>query len=199
MKADGILLLFSLGLTLLPQMVRERKWRVAAAMLGPGVPVWLGRAVFLKLVHAAEQGDFLPITPATFLAHADRAGVLMKWTREELTTGPRWNVLWPMTALAATWMIASLKFAEWWPLVATVLLPLALYPGVFFFSAWNTQLEDHVKSSLGRLYLQLAPCAVLLISTAMGYWANGRVQVSRPELPHPRPGRKNLRRGAARK
>lgn len=198
-KADGIVLLFVLGLTLLPQVVRERKWRDAAVILGPGVAVWLGWAVFLKLAHTVKQGDFLPITPATFLANSDRAGALMKWAWEELTTWPRWNVLWPLTALAATWMIASRRFAEWWPLVATVLLPLALYPAVFFFSAWNTQLEDHVKSSLGRLYLQVAPCAVLLISTAMGYWANGRKQVVSLEVPAPRRGRKNPRRRAARK
>jgi hypothetical protein len=199
MKADGILLLFAFGLTILPKAIRGRKWRDVAMMLGPGVTVWLGWAVFLKLAHTVKQGDFLPITPATFLAHADRAGVLMKWTWEELTTWPRWNVLWPLTALATTCMIASRRFAEWWPLVVPVLLPLALYPGVFFFSAWNTQLEDHVKWSLGRLYLQVAPCAVLLIATAMGYWANGRKQVSSPELPHPRQGRKNPRRRAARK
>ncbi len=195
-KADGLVLLFVLGLTLLPQVIRDRKWRGAAVILGPGVAVWLGWALFLKMAHTVKQGDFLPITPTTFLAHADRAGLLMKWAFEELTTWPRWNVLWPITAVAAIWMIASRKFAEWWTLVAPVLLPLAIYPAVFLFSAW-IQLEDHVKSSLGRLYMQVAPCAVLLISTAMGYWATGRKQVVSPEIsPPPRHGRKNHRRHA---
>jgi hypothetical protein len=57
--------------------------------------------------------------------------------------------------------------ATWYPLVVNALLPLLLYPCVFFFSAW-VPFEAHVGVALPRLFIHNAPAAVLLVSIACG-------------------------------
>jgi len=165
-KADGAVPLLCVAVAVVPLVIGERRWKAGAWIILPGMAVALGWWAFWKLNGVPRPGDFAAITPAVFLSHLDRAKPLLSWTFEELTTWGRWGLLWPLVAAALGGFFLYTRRSRWYPWFATVGLPLVLYPCAFFFSAWNP-VEAHVKSSINRLVLQVAPAAALLVGTAL--------------------------------
>jgi hypothetical protein len=64
-------------------------------------------------------------------------------------------------------LVSRKRTATWYPLVVNAVLPLLLYPCVFFFSAWPS-VEGHVRVALPRLFIHNAPAAILLVAVACG-------------------------------
>jgi hypothetical protein len=165
-KNDGVIALLCIALTVMPKVVQERNWKAAAWMMTPGFGVLFGWHVLIKLSHVKE-GDLLPFTLTNLLAHLNRTGTLVRAATQELLTRDHWNILWPAAILAGVLLIIRTRASTWYPLVVNALLPLLLYPCVFFFSAW-VPFEAHVGVSLPRLFIHNAPAAILLLSIACG-------------------------------
>ena len=166
-KAEGSIALIAFVIAVAPKCLRDRDWRAAGWLLIPGFSVWMGWNAFLRLTDAPRLSEFLPMTPANFLAHWNRAPDLLRWTWEELVAWNHWSILWPLAAVALVLALAGRLRLPWFPIAANVFLPLAVYPTVFFFSAWNP-VEPHVLSSLWRLFLHSVPGVVWLIGIAAG-------------------------------
>ncbi len=165
-KNDGVIALLCIALTIVPRVVQERNWKAAAWMMTPGFGVLFGWHLLIKLSHVKE-GDLLPFTLANLLAHLNRTGPLVRSTIQELLTWAHWSILWPAAIVAGALLISRARMATSYPLVVNALLPLLLYPCVFFFSAW-VPFEAHVGVALPRLFIHNAPAAVLLVSIACG-------------------------------
>jgi hypothetical protein len=172
-KSEGELLLLCLAAALAPAIIRRRDWVAGAWTLLPGFGIWFGWLAFLSLTHTSKATDFLPFTPAVLLAHLDRAGQLLNWTLEELLALEHWSALWPFTAVAIIFLTLRVRSRRCFFWAASVVLPLVLYPSVYFFSAW-VPVEPHVKSSLPRLFIHVAPTAILIVGVAFGKVFNAR-------------------------
>jgi hypothetical protein len=172
-KTEGELLLLCLAAALAPAIIRRRDWVAGTWTLLPGFGIWFGWVAFLSLTHASKATDFLPFTPAVLLTHLDRAGQLFVWTLEELSASNRWSALWPLTAAAIIFLTLRVRSRRCFFWAASVLLPLILYPCVYFFSAW-VPVEPHVKSSLPRLFIHVAPAAIMIVGVAFGKVFNAR-------------------------
>jgi hypothetical protein len=165
-KNDGTIGLLCTTIAVMPKAIQDRNWKAVAWMLAPGFGLLLAWHGLQKLGHFTG-GDLLPITPANLLLHLNRAGGLLHLALEELTTRDRWGLLWPAAIAAAAVLGVRRQLAEWYPLAVNALLPLVLYPAVFFFSAWQP-FEVHVQSALPRLFVHNAPAAILLVAVACG-------------------------------
>jgi hypothetical protein len=165
-KNDGLIGLLCIGLTVMPKAVRERSWKAAVWMMIPGFGVLFGWHVLIKLSHVKE-GDLLPFTLTNFVTHVNRAGGLVRLTTQELLTWNHWGILWPTTLVAGAFLVSRKCTATWYPLLVNAILPLVLYPCVFFFSAWPS-VESHVRVALPRLLIHNAPAAILLVAVACG-------------------------------
>lgn len=165
-KNDGVIALLCIALTIMPKVVQDRNWKAAAWMMTPGFGVLCGWHMLIKLSHVKE-GDLVPFTLGNLLAHLDRTGTLVRSTIQELLTWNHWSILWPAAIVAAIVLVSHTRMATWYPLVVNALLPLLLYPCVFFFSAW-VPFQAHVGSALPRLFIHSAPAAILLVSVACG-------------------------------
>jgi hypothetical protein len=165
-KNDGVIALLCIALTILPRVIQERNWKAAAWMMTPGFGVLFGWHMLIRLSHVKE-GDLVPFTLANLLAHLNRTGTLIRLTIQELVTWDHWSILWPAAIIAGVLLISRTRVVTWFPLVLNALLPLILYPCVFFFSAW-VPFEAHVGVALPRLFIHNTPAAILLLSVACG-------------------------------
>jgi hypothetical protein len=165
-KNDGVIALLCIALTATPKVIRERNWRAGAWMIAPGFGVLFCWRMLLKLSHVAE-GDLLPFTLTNLWTHLNRTGDLARWTTMELLTWDHWGILWPATLVAGAFLVSRKCMVTWYPLAVNAVLPLLLYPCVFFFSAWPS-VEDHVRVALPRLFIHNAPAAILLVSITCG-------------------------------
>ena len=161
-KSEGIIPLLCIAVAIAPLVVRERNWKLAVRVVLPGLGLWLIWKTFMKALHVPQEVDFAGFTPGIFLSHLDRARPLVAWTLQELTSWTRWSLVWPLAAAAVVLLIQRTRGWQWYPWAAVVLLPLAIYPCTYFFSAWDP-VEPHVKSSLPRLFLHVAPVAALMV------------------------------------
>jgi hypothetical protein len=165
-KVDGIIPLSCLALAIVPLLIRGRKWKLVAWAILPGFGIWLGWSALMRVLGVPREADFARFTPAVFLSHVDRARPLALWTLRELTAVRRWSLLWPLVAAALAYLVLCKEKWRWYPWVATVCLPLALYPCVYFFSAWDS-FEMHLWVSLPRLFVQVAPAAALMVGVVL--------------------------------
>jgi len=165
-KNDGVIALLCITVTIMPRVIHERNWKAAAWMMIPGFGVLFGWHMLIKFSHLNE-GDLVPVTVANLLAHLNRTGTLFRFTTQELLTWDHWGILWPAAIVAGALLMTRARTVPWYPLVVNGLLPLLLYPCVFFFSAW-VQFQAHVGVTLPRLFIHNAPAAILLVSVACG-------------------------------
>lgn len=163
-KNDGAVALFCIAVSVLPKIIIDRNWRAGAWLLVPGFSVCLGWHVLLVARHLRDN-DLLPVTLSTLIAHLDRSGVIIHLTIKELSNWNRWSILWPSTLVGALFLIFRQPITRWYPLVVNALLPLILYPCVFFFSSYSP-FETHIGVALYRLFIQSGLPALLLLSTA---------------------------------
>jgi hypothetical protein len=165
-KNDGLIALLCIALAVVPKAAWKRNWKAAAWMLMPGFGLLFGWRVFTKVTHLV-QGDLLPFTLANLLAHLNRTGELVRLTNQEVLRWEHWGILWPATLAAGAFVVTRKRMFTWYPLVVNALLPLVLYPCVFFFSMW-VPFETHVRVALPRLFIHNAPAAILLVAVACG-------------------------------
>jgi hypothetical protein len=128
--------------------------------------VVLGWKIFLGLVHVSADRDFLPVSVSVALQHVDRLPFVMTALGRELLAWGRWSLLWPLTILAVIRIARDSELARWRLLAPVMAALLALYSGIYIFSAWPS-LPLHVVTSLPRLLLPVAMPAVLAVAVAI--------------------------------
>jgi hypothetical protein len=165
-KKDGVIALLCITMTIIPRVIHERNWKAAAWMMTPGFGVLFGWHMLITFSHLNES-DLVPVTLANLVAHLNRTGTLVRFTTQELLTWDRWGILWPAAIVAGALLMTRARVVTRYPLVVNALLPLLLYPCVFFFTAW-VHFQAHVGVTLPRLFIHNAPAAILLLSIACG-------------------------------
>lgn len=161
-KTDGVILLLCIAAAIAPLVVRGLDWEVGAWVVLPGLSLLIVWRMFLTVLGVPPETDFAAFTPAVFLSNVDRARPLLSWTLQEFGAWRNWSLLWPLAAAALVFLFVGARRFEWYPWAAVVLLPLFIYPNIYFFSAWDP-VEPHVKSSLPRLFIHIAAAAALMV------------------------------------
>jgi hypothetical protein len=163
-KNDGFIALLCITLTVVPTLLKKRDRTAALWILAPAFTIWLGWRIFLHLCHI-KPAYLLPLTWSTLVTHLNRTGTIARFTAQELTAWDRWGILWPAALASAVFLVSRRATMKWYPLVVNALLPLVLYPCVFFFSAYGS-VQVHLSVALSRLFIHNGLSAVLLIATA---------------------------------
>ena len=138
----------------------------------PGVCVIVGWQIYLKAMHASPAQDFDSIGLARLCANSYRFGPVLRSLISEAATIEHWNLLWLATLAAFLCFVIRGRGQHALMLVICTVAPIALYCGVYLFSAWSDYLH-HVQSSLPRLLLHVAPLSMLAIALALGLPARG--------------------------
>jgi len=164
-KREGIVLAAVLVVALGWITVRRRSIHLLPPALLPLVTLAGGWAIFLHAVQASADRDFLPVSMETAAQHAERLPLILIALGRELVAVQRWNLLWPLTALAAIRVWRDNALACWRILPPVIVALCALYSAIYLFSAWPS-LALHLVTSLPRLLLPVAMPALLLVAAA---------------------------------
>jgi hypothetical protein len=129
-------------------------------LLAPALLLRTVWSYMLSVAKAPRDGDFqlqpkLSQIPAIVMSVVHECA---KWKQ--------WSLFWPLLAVALVLFLAGRNRERFLPWATGVFLPLAIYPSVFIFSAWNP-ITDHIASSITRLFLQVIPAAVLFVVLAV--------------------------------
>jgi hypothetical protein len=141
---------------------RARTWTTLLVILG-AVALPLPWLLFTHLVHPLGR-DFLPLTPAVFVAHAGRLPHIATFFVLQMLAFTKWSLLW--VALAGTLLLAARRLTpSGRGLLLLLLGQLGIYVMAFVFSDWQPY-TAHVQTSLDRLLVQTVPLALLLLAEA---------------------------------
>jgi len=143
---------------------KRQRWRALAVASLPGVAVILGWQAFVRLNHSLNITQFSPLSFGTLRANLWRAPTIVGAVGGEMLNRRHWGVFW-LIALAATVMLWRSKSRELKILPLLVLLPMAIYSGVYVFSLWPSFLT-HLESSFPRLLIHVALVATLMAAAA---------------------------------
>jgi len=168
-KREGLVLAGVLALALFWITWQRGKIRQFPAAILPLAIVVLGWKVFLHLVHVSADRDFLPVSVSVAFQHAGRLPFVISALGRELLAWERWSLLWPLTVPAVIRIARDPALARWRLLAPVMAVLLALYCGIYIFSAWP-KLALHVATSLPRLLLPVAMPALLAIAVAVPRW-----------------------------
>jgi len=116
--------------------------------------------LFVLLTHPLGR-DFLPTTPAVFLAHVGRLTYIVPTFALQMLDIGNWSMLW---ALLLALLALSLRRlgGPGYGLLLLLLAQLGAYALAFVFSDWLPY-TAHVQTSLSRLLVQTVPLALLLL------------------------------------
>jgi hypothetical protein len=142
---------------------RARAWTTLVVLLG-AVALPLPWLLFTHLVHPLGR-DFLPLTPAVFVAHAGRLPHIATFFVLQMLAFTNWSLLW--VALAGTLLLAARRLTlSGHGLLVLLLGQFGIYVVAFVFSDWQPY-TAHVQTSLDRLLVQTVPLALLLLVEAL--------------------------------
>jgi len=164
-KAEGIILVLAVMIAAAPVSMRRRDWRAAIWIVLPGVTAWAAWRAMLGVLRVPRESDFVPVSMDYLSSHLDRARSLVSWMAQELTNWQAWSYLWIFLLIAVALALRNAQRWRWYPGSVAVLVPLVIYPCVYLFTAWNS-VEAHVKSSLPRLLIHIAPTAAVVAGVA---------------------------------
>ena len=165
-KREGVILWFVV--TACGAWIIWRRRGVVPALLSflPGVCVIVGWQIYLKAMHVSPAQDFDSIGLAPLCANLYRIGPVLRSLISEAATIEHWNLLWLATLVAFFCFVIRGRGQHALMLVVCTVAPIALYCGVYLFSAWSDY-RHHVGSSLPRLLLHVAPLSMLAIALAL--------------------------------
>ena len=150
--------------------LRARAWTMMWVILGAAaLPLpWL---LFTHVVHPLGR-DFLPLTPAVFVAHAGRLPHIATFFVLQMLAFKNWSLLW--VALAGVLLLAARRLTlSGRGLLLLLLGQLGIYLLAFVFSNWQPY-AAHLQTSLDRLLVQTVPLALLLVVEAVAALTAGR-------------------------
>jgi hypothetical protein len=165
-KRDGIVLWFVLVVCGVWIIWRRKGILPAILSLLPGICVIAGWQVYLRQMDLRAPGDFLPMTLPVLISNFDRLVPVTHLLLKEVTTMKHWSLLWYLTPIAFLCLMWRHRSERADVLLICTTLPLALDCAIYLFSSWPDYLH-HVRFSLPRLVLQVAPLAVLSVALAL--------------------------------
>jgi hypothetical protein len=139
--------------------------RLCLALL-PLAMTTLAWKAWLASVHFSPESDFLPVSLAAAVQHADRLPFILTALGRELLTWQRWNLLWLLAVPALVHIGRQPALARWRLLAPIIGALLFAYTGIYIFSSWAS-LPLHIVTSLPRLLLSVAMPALLAIAVAV--------------------------------
>ncbi|MGH9856116.1 MAG: hypothetical protein ACREBD_40295, partial [Blastocatellia bacterium] len=163
-KQEGAVLWLCLIALAAIKVVQRRQARQLPELILPGLALLIGWRVFVGFVKPPTGDNFLPFTPQTLWNNLNRATVIFPSAVNEMLNWKHWGVLWPMAAVSIALLARNRRLAA---LSAAVIAPIALYCGVYFFSAWPG-FDTHMSSSFPRLLIHVTPVAVMAVVIAAG-------------------------------
>jgi hypothetical protein len=166
MKREGALLWVCLMVVVGVELLRARKFRRAAFSASPGLVSIAGWKLVLLSVKAAPGRDFMPFTLANVAAHLDRVGTILRAVASELSSTTDWSILWFVFPVALVVIALRGKRTAGLQLGALVVMPLALYSGIYILSNWGSY-EAHIDCSLPRLISHLSLVALLTLGIGL--------------------------------
>lgn len=130
----------------------------------PAMPAFLALPLpwlLFTLANHPSGRDFLPLTPATLAAHADRLPQIGAFVALQMLSFANWSLLWVLVAAALVAAGRRLTPAGR-GLLALLMGQLGVYALAFVLSDWQPY-TDHIRTSLDRLLVQAVPLALLLL------------------------------------
>lgn len=164
-KSEGAILWSCLIAMAMIRVIRRRDWRKAATAVLPGLAVLIGWRIFLLIAKPSTGEVFLPLTPSTLRDNLWRAPLIVRAVAAEMLNWRHWGPLWIVIAAAALFLIANRRRKRLVVLPMSVFLPIALYAGVYIFSAWDFLL--HLNNSFPRLLTQVSLVAALIVAIVL--------------------------------
>ena len=164
-KQEGAVLWLCLIALAVVKIVQRRQARRLPELILPGLTLLIGWSVFVGFVKPPTGDNFLPITPQTLWNNLNRATTIFPSAISEMLNWKHWGVLWPMAAVSIALLAGDRRLAA---LAALVIAPIALYCGIYFFSAWPG-FATHMSSSFPRLLIHITPVAVVAVVVAAGH------------------------------
>jgi hypothetical protein len=165
-KREGLILGCALLAVLAWDAFRKREWRACAIAAIPFLIVAVGWKLFVESMGAPPVGDFVTPTPAYFFENIDRLPRTIVIALRELITWQRWTLLWPIALLAWIRIGREPALARWRFAAGINAALIAIYAGIYVFSAWPV-LPWHMLTSLPRLLLAPAMMAIVLVAVAI--------------------------------
>lgn len=165
-KREGAVLWFVLALCAAVIIWRRRGFFAALLSVLPGICILASWQIYLHAMHARPPQDFLSSDLHVLSSNFCRLGPILQSLIDEATTRSHWSLLWFATLTAFLCLAIRHRSERAILLVICSFAPLALYCGTYLFSAWPDYLH-HVRSSLPRLLLHIAPLSILTIALAL--------------------------------
>ncbi|MEP7340850.1 MAG: hypothetical protein ABI977_24175, partial [Acidobacteriota bacterium] len=142
----------------------RRQWRALAIAALPGAAVIASWQVFIRLNDSLNVSQFSQLSFGTLRTNVWRAPAIVAAIGGEMLNWRHWGVFW-LIALAAAVTLWRSKSHDLKMLPVLVLLPVALYSGVYVFSLWPSFIT-HLESSFPRLLIHVSLAAALMIGSA---------------------------------
>jgi len=166
-KSEGAILWSCLIALAMIKTFRRRDWRKAAIAVLPGLIVLIGWRVFLLFAKPSTGEVFLPLTPSTLRNNLWRAPQIAQAVLAEMLNWRHWGPLWIVVVVAALFLILNSRRDHRVILPAAVFPPIAVYAGVYVFSAWDFLL--HLNNSFPRLLTQVSIVAALTVAVVLPF------------------------------
>lgn len=173
LKREGAFLWFCVMAIVIVELLIRRKFRALLLVPLPGLLTVLGWKIALAILKAPPVADLFPLTPASVLAHLDRVAPIANEMKQELTNLQNWSVLWFAFPVAIACLSARRNRGQAVRLLVAVAVPLCVFTAVFVVSSWPVYM-NHLRLTLPRLMLQVAPVALLSIVLAIAKDAPAR-------------------------
>jgi hypothetical protein len=146
----------------------RRRWRSLAALALPGAAVLAGWQAFVRWNHSLNVSQFSPLRFSTLRANLPRVPANFLAVGGEFANWRHWGAFW-LIAVGVTVMAWRSTSRDWKMLPLFVLLPAAVYSGVYIFSLWPSFLT-HLESSFPRLLVHVTMVAVWLVGVSLEAW-----------------------------
>ena len=166
-KQEGIILWLVLVSAVLVELLPRKKFLTAGLMLIPGLTLWLGWKIVMWLIHAQPGTDFLPFKFEIIVHNFPRILISLKMLGLELVKLGNWSLLWLTFPIALICLGFQGKKKIAAQLFICAIAPLLLIACAFILSSWPVY-QSHIRTTLPRLVLQVAPIALLAIGFAIG-------------------------------
>lgn len=165
MKREGVFPWITLVLVAAVLLWRAKRLRAVLWIAAPGLALSIGCAMFLSIVKAPADPNYLPLTFENLVTRADRIGLIAAYMGGEILNFESWSLLW-IGAFPAIAIQFLRQRRHAFVLAAALAGPLPGFALAFMLSNFGA-LPAHLDLALPRLLLQLAPTALLAIALAI--------------------------------
>ena len=133
----------------------QRRW-IRLLWLLPGPVIVFAWKTFYAAMGKTGAFEYLPMTLATLVKNAPRAGFISQAAINEMTEVRNWSVFWPIAAVAFVSLFWRARDRRLLILFVAATAPIVIYCFLYLFSGWPDW-TAHVEQSLSRLLLHVMP------------------------------------------